>query len=258
MGTRCSSVTYLVSTMIRIILLVVGLASYVHSDGFKCETSGGCTFNAGLGAVDCSSDCTCGDTMADQCSRPHPTTAVHVETIDDCMANCQVFALEGRCKFIIFHYDNIDENCIIMNDAFDSYTAHCNVHAQALWGPLPKDGLANWADCVDGNTCPNDAIQHNCKTCTNCKDDKCRGFMYSDCEVHSLPLETADMESWDNCEAWARIRGAGTVGLFQREESHCELYGGIWDYDNFKENGFNRVCKVAMVELGTPTNCGGI
>merc|ERR1712179_25718 len=114
MGTHCSSATYLMSTMIRIILLVVGLASYVHSDGFKCETSGGCTFNAGLGAVDCSSDCTCGDTMADQCSRPHPTTAVHVETIDDCMANCQVFALEGRCKFIIFHYDNIDENCIIM------------------------------------------------------------------------------------------------------------------------------------------------
>merc|ERR1712080_807408 len=40
-------------------------------------------------------------------------------TIEDCMANCKVFALEDRCKFIIFHYDNIDENCIIMNDEMD-------------------------------------------------------------------------------------------------------------------------------------------
>merc|ERR1711909_88509 len=159
--------------MIRLIVLVAALASYVHSDDFACVTGTPCALSDG--AIECNGDCGCGDSTADECSRPHPTTAVHVDTIEDCMANCQVFALEDRCKFIIYHYDNIDENCIIMNEELDKYAGHCNVLGQALWSPTEKNGLAVWGGCTpDNNGCENDlpAPNNHCTACTDCSGDK--------------------------------------------------------------------------------------
>merc|ERR1712080_616561 len=83
MGTRWSgttSVNYLGSTMFRLsLLLVIGLTAYVHATDFTCETPTPC--EKVPGAVECSADCSCTDNVADQCSRPHPTTAVHVDTM---------------------------------------------------------------------------------------------------------------------------------------------------------------------------------
>merc|ERR1711981_907578 len=204
MGTHSSETTRVNnsrSTMIRTLALVAVLVSAVHSYDHICVTNEACKMVSD--GVDCSGDCGCGDNMADECGRPHPTTAVHVDTITDCMANCQVFALEQRCKFIIFHYDNIDENCIIMNDDFESYIGHCNRRGQAL--------------------------------------------------------ETDDNNSgWSQCEQFARIQKNATVAVFDMEQSHCEVYGGSYDYDNFVYEGFSRHCQQAMVKLGTdPVACGG-
>merc|ERR1711981_14634 len=259
MGTHSSETTRVNnsrSTMIRTLALVAVLVSAVHSYDHICVTNEACKMVSD--GVDCSGDCGCGDNMADECGRPHPTTAVHVDTITDCMANCQVFALEQRCKFIIFHYDNIDENCIIMNDDFESYIGHCNRRGQALWGNTKQAGKTRWSNCKNSNECNND-ITGVCTSCQDCKMDPCSGFMLSQCATDSLPLETDDNNSgWSQCEQFARIQKNATVAVFDMEQSHCEVYGGSYDYDNFVYEGFSRHCQQAMVKLGTdPVACGG-
>merc|ERR1711981_138053 len=207
MGTHSSETTRVNnsrSTMIRTLALVAVLVSAVHSYDHTCVTNEACKMVSD--GVDCSGDCGCGDNMADECGRPHPTTAVHVDTITDCMANCQVFALEQRCKFIIFHYDNIDENCIIMNDDFESYIGHCNRRGQALWGNTKQAGKTRWSNCKNSNECNND-ITGVCTSCQDCKMDPCSGFMLSQCATDSLPLETDDNNSgWSQCEQFAWIQ----------------------------------------------------
>merc|ERR1712080_218147 len=251
LGDLKLQVNYLGSTMFRLsLLLVIGLTAYVHATDFTCETPTPC--EKVPGAVECSADCSCTDNVADQCSRPHPTTAVHVDTIEDCMANCKVFALEDRCKFIIFHYDNIDENCIIMNDEMDAYTGHCNIRGQALWSPTPKTGLGVWGGC-NGDDCVNDA-NGNCNACTDCSTDPCRGFMLSACTYYSLPKETLEsMASWEQCENLARTNKPMTAVLYHREEQACELYGGAYDEWAPKPEGNMSPCTAAFVKLGVDT-----
>jgi len=243
--------------MIRFFILAIGVFSVAQSQsGSKtCATNQVCVPNPS-GAVDCLGDCSCRDTMADECGRPHPTTAVHTETISDCMANCQVFALEGRCKFIIWHFDNIDENCIIMNDEFEAYIGHCNQRGQALWGPNPGQGLARWEGCRDNNHCNNDGLpnKNSCNTCTDCTQEGCRGYILSDCNIYSDFVESSPQTTLGHCEIWARTTLQGTYAVFNREQGVCEVYGDVVDHDN---RGFERECKVAIVELGTdPIDCG--
>jgi len=198
----------------------------------------------------------CRDSMVDECSRPHPTTAIHVDTIHDCMNNCNVFALEGRCKFIIFHFDNIDENCVIMNDDFDQYIGHCNELGQPLWGQDQGEGIARWAGC-SGDTCKNNGAQpkSTCNTCTDCSDTGCRGYILSHCTIFSKVLEESDQTTFDHCEIWARTTGKGTYVHYDREQAVCQVYGE--KYDEWTESGFERDCEVAIVEFGTdPDACG--
>jgi len=232
------------------LLLVIGLTSYVHAADYTCESPSNCkVLQDGQGKiVECAGDCSCGDKVVDQCSRPHPTTAVHVNSIEDCMANCQVFALEDRCKFIIYHYDNIDENCIIMNDELDKYVGHCNVLSQALWSPTPNTGLAVFGGCKDENTCNNGV---NCHACTDCSTDKCSGFMLSDCNIASDPQETQTTATWGNCETLSRISSETTAVVFTREQQSCDYYGGVYNEDDFNPKGIMRSCKAAFAALGT-------
>lgn len=239
--------------MLRVaLLLVIGLTSYVHSADYTCESPSNCKILPdGAGEiVECSGDCGCADKIVDQCSRPHPTTAVHVNSIEDCMANCQVFALEDRCKFIIYHYDNIDENCIIMNEELDKYAGHCNVLGQALWSPTAGTGLGVWGGCTPGNGCVND-IGNHCTACTDCSADKCSGFMLSGCTYFSDPQETEDTASWEQCERFARLAGPATAAYFTREEQRCEYYGGVYDENDFNPAGNMRHCTTAFATLAT-------
>lgn len=240
--------------MLRVaLLLVIGLTSYVHSADYTCESPSNCkVLPDGKGEIiECAGDCGCGDKIADQCSRPHPTTAVHVNSIEDCMANCQVFALEDRCKFIIYHYDNIDENCIIMNEELDKYAGHCNILGQALWSPTPNTGLSVWGGCKESpdNGCING--MGNCDTCTDCNADKCAGFMLSGCLFFSEPLETSSFEDFANCEKFARVKDAATAVLFKREETSCEYYGGVYDENDWNPAGNMRHCTTAFATLET-------
>merc|ERR1712055_31867 len=248
MGTQ---VVYTCSfTMLRVgLLLVIGLTSYVRAADYTCDTASTCQVVDGH--VRCAGDCGCADQIVDECSRPHPTTAVHVNSIGDCMANCQVFALEGRCKFIIYHYDNIDENCIIMNDDLDKYVGHCNVLGQALWSPTANTGLSVFGGCTpSGDGCANDLLNH-CTKCTDCKTDKCSGFMLSGCLIESDPQETQVATEWGICENFARANPAATAVVFTREQQTCDFYGGIYNEDDFIYDGISRSCTTAFAALGT-------
>jgi len=258
--------------MMRLLILVVCVFSYVRAQaGLQtCAANVACQEPAN-GAVDCAGDCGCRDNIVDECGRPHPTTGLHVSSIQECMTQCQVFALEDRCKFIIFHYDNIDENCLIMNNVFDDYVGHCNQRGQPLWGLNPGQGLARWEGCLNDETCNNDSPlpAHTCNSCTDCGADGCRGFMLSDCNIFSDPLETSPQTSFKNCEIFARTtgqttgvdgktehEGQSTYVFYNEEQAECAVYGDVYNEAEGLYHGFDRVCEVAFVELGTdPVNC---
>jgi len=265
MGSPASETSF---TMLRLLVLVVAVSSGVLSlsadppEPKICKDPAPCTELSG--SIECMGDCDCGDTMADECGRPHPTTAVHVSSIVDCMANCQVFALEDRCKFIIFHYDNIDENCIIMNNEFDDYIGHCNIRGSALWSSTEGEGIGRFKDdgapvCKSPTECANDLTGEyaKCKSCKDCSADACSGFMLSDCQIFSKFQERSEILTWDTCEIFGRNRAKSTFALFNKEEGFCEVYGD--ELDGVDGDGVDRECKVAMVKLGTdPIACGGL
>ena len=56
----------------------------------------------GQASVPCGSIAHSGRPSLADCSEPHATTKVKAASLDECLAECEVFALEGRCKFVIF------------------------------------------------------------------------------------------------------------------------------------------------------------
>jgi len=236
------------------LLLVISALYRADAITTKCSapTAGLCHQPNGANFVECTGDCNCSDKMYGQCQTPTPVTSVHVDSIAECMAFCQVFAMEDRCKFFIFDYDNVDENCALMDDDMASYSDHCLMRGSPLWTPTAGTGIG---DCSPDNNCDIsgcncnsqccwDSPLNGCSKCDNCQNDPCKGFKWVDCTIDSnAELESEVRQSWGLCEMFGRLQA--TYVTYQLEEQTCITWGSG-----------RRTCKKVMVTVDTSlTNC---
>merc|ERR1712080_417759 len=171
----------------------------------------------------CEKDCGCNDFTRDTCHRAHPTTIIHTDTLGDCMANCQVFALEDRCKFIIFEYEPVNQNCKLMNDDMTKYLHGCAASGQPLHNHKQQNELME--DCSNCNDCGG--------ACMSCKDEPCFEYVDIGCDFVLTAEEISNQGSYLDCVSYCKTHKKdltyafyegeqlGTCFCYTSGERHC-------------------------------------
>merc|ERR1719454_2099651 len=142
-----------------IFLATVGLVySQSHCSAFDSDSNFG-------------RDCTCGDKAFDSCKEPNTNDKFHVNTIDECKFQCDLFNSFGACDWFLYYQGGgMDENCHLFGPGKEGLTDFlntCTVRGGALRNSDDKCLEAvNW--CENTGICPG-----GCATCT---DDPCNGY----------------------------------------------------------------------------------
>merc|ERR1719350_415455 len=116
-------------------------------------------------------DCTCADKAFGECDEPSAGDAVHVNTWQECKAQCDLFFSFGACDWWLFNAVNgMDENCHLFNperEPMTDYLGSCNI----VMGPL--------FDNADNQL-------------TDCSKDGCEGYVESECAKKGIEVDTAE------------------------------------------------------------------
>merc|ERR1719209_498973 len=138
-------------------VLLLALVGLVYSESHCSGAVGG----SGLEGR----DCTCADKAFGECDEPAAQDSVHVNTWQECKAQCDLFASFQMCEWWLFNEVNgMDENCHMFNidrESMPDYLGSCNL----IMGPL-----------FDKNDDP----------LTDCNGDTCYGYVESECAKKGL------------------------------------------------------------------------
>merc|ERR1712045_150560 len=142
-----------------IFLATVGLVySQSHCSAFDSDSNFG-------------RDCTCGDKAFDSCEEPNTNDKFHVNTIDECKFQCDLFNSFGACDWFLFYQGGgMDENCHLFGpgkEGLSDFLNTCTVRGGALRNADDKC-LEEVDYCDNTGICPG-----GCATCT---DDPCNGY----------------------------------------------------------------------------------
>merc|ERR1712123_100712 len=102
----------------------------------------------------------CGDFSFTNCHDPQPSQDLHVDTLEECIQNCDIFATFNSCDYITY-IDGPNENCKIMvgpgtpQQEMNNYLEACGMTGQ----PMTTDGTSD-GQCVEG---PGDECALSCK-----------------------------------------------------------------------------------------------
>merc|ERR1711922_77365 len=81
-------------------------------------------------------DCTCGDKAFDSCEEPNTNDKFHVDTIDECKFQCDLFNSFGACDWFLFYQGGgMDENCHLFGpgkEGLSDFLNTCTVRGGAL------------------------------------------------------------------------------------------------------------------------------
>merc|ERR1712045_981367 len=134
-----------------IFLATVGL---VYSDSHCSAVSDANGANTGR-------DCTCGDKGYNDCDEPNTNDKFHVNTIDECKFQCDLFKSFGACDWF--------GPC---KEGLSDFLNTCTVRGGALRNADDKC-LEEVDYCANPGICPG-----GCATCT---DDPCNGYAETGC-----------------------------------------------------------------------------
>merc|ERR1711970_408732 len=166
-------------------------------------------------------DCDCGDWFYDNCHAPPSTIAVHADSLQECSANCKVFASMDQCKYYTYDINGYhDENCLLYQTSPDNLLQACGIQGQPLYNSAGES-----------------------ITTESCASDPCRGYRSLDCLLTSFPVSSSWESSGEECAAMCR-GGAATYSVYTQESTRCECY----------DSG-ERECAYLMLDLETPITC---
>merc|ERR1712038_857095 len=158
-----------------ILLATVGLVySQSHCSAFDSDSNFG-------------RDCTCGDRAFDDCDEPNTNDKFHVNSIDECKFQCDLFNSFGACDWFLYYgAQGMDENCHLFGPGKESMTDYvnsCNLQGGALRNS--NDECINDVDwCDDSSRCPG--------KCASCSSDACNGYVETGCSKKGDESATSD------------------------------------------------------------------
>lgn len=198
-------------------------------------------------------DCACKDITYEFCKEPTANQELHVNSIKDCIDNCDLFANFGQCDYLLYYGDNgKDENCQLISgengETIERYLESCRIVGQPL-----RDSFDN---CISGFA-TNGCSQQNCgnsqcHTCT--KDGPCKLYSETECTINNSPGETVDgiIPSIDVCLTFctkSQAYSPWTYFTYDKEAQKCICY-----------NGAEHSCGIKVVPQGLSyediMNCG--
>merc|ERR1711899_227464 len=145
-------------------------------------------------------DCNCVDSSFAECSESAHPDSFHVDSLEECIFQCNLFVQFEGCDYLIYTGDSgEDENCHLHQGdfTFQDYFNTCSMSGQ----PVFNDQDNCFANSQD--ECPSEACQGDCQQCgiDSPDDQDCWGVRESDCSMttagHKIPRE---VESRDECQ----------------------------------------------------------
>merc|ERR1712189_106292 len=188
----------------------------------------------------------CGDYSYNICHDPPPAQELHVDSLEECIQNCDLFGQFEQCDYIMYYGDKgTDENCKLIADPnsegepeaeMQKYLDNCRVTGQ----PLTVNGAQS------GTCIPNPHWQNcsaNCADCLTCNKNTCDGYQQTMCDHSGDPDETIEsLPNMGACFTALNINQDSnkfTYMLFDAEQEECLGY---------KEP--NVTCKIEVVRYG--------
>jgi len=189
-------------------------------------------------------DCTCGDRSYKSCLEPGAQVSLHVDDLEECILNCDLFATMNQCDWIIFYNRGPDENCrlIANGETMEEYLNSCNIKGQPVHF---QNGNCMSAITLPGDLCTNEDYCPG-ETCTACDpNEECeKNYHESECTLtENAVLEVeVDNNSFDGCT---------TNGIIQSKSN--DLTYVTWDKMAEKCDGYAkgaRNCDIQVIKVG--------
>jgi len=183
-------------------------------------------------------DCSCSDVSYNDCSEPHPATSLHVEGIEECIANCELFHTFDQCDFLIFYTHGPHDNCRLIKaeETFEEYLHSCSKYGH----PLFDTDSQCYTDSQD--SCPTSL----CEFCHSCPSEvlhnQCSGVRETGCSMLSPGHQTTATNQTDCqyiCTKEAATKDWTYFTYHFGEHSSCTCY----------KSG-ERDCQVQVVKAG--------
>jgi len=169
-------------------------------------------------------DCTCRDVSFEFCQIPVPAQELHVDTLEECIQNCDLFGQFGQCNYLLFLGKSTDENCkLIAQTEITEYLNTCRLVGQPL-----RDAKGN---CMASFIAEDGCSKVNCDECHLCDSDfdvHCANYAETECLKEGVPGETvASAPNFDMCLAICtnlQDSNGFTYVTYEREKQECVCY----------------------------------
>merc|ERR1719278_2017201 len=154
-------------------------------------------------------DCSCSDKSFEGCDEPPTGDKVHVNTWQECKAQCDLFASFQMCEWWLFNEVNgMDENCHMFNidrESMPDYLGSCNL----IMGPL-----------FDKNDDP----------LTDCNGDTCYGYVESECAKKGIEVDIApNLPSSEACQTVMTSRSSTNTITYYMYDVRAKVCKGYSD-----------------------------
>jgi len=180
-------------------------------------------------------DCSCTDFSYEGCNVPSGEESSHTETLEECIATCDLFASFGSCAWLRFdQVQGEDENCHMYSPSRESmkeYLDTCNKRGRPTRNTEKTcyiDSSLPGADsfCGDTKRCPGPG---GCKTCdVDDASDPCSGIRETECSYASAGSDVSNSAPSEHaCSLFCALRGVeneATYLTFAERETKCDCY----------------------------------
>merc|ERR1712215_50977 len=207
--------------------------------------------STGISAQQCNPDnrdCSCKDTSYDICHTPPASQEMHVGSLQECIEGCDLFGGFGKCNFLLYFGDDIDENCKLISDStLKEYLDACRVVGQPL-----KDINGQCIQGLQADACSFIGCDTGCHTCDS--TEACGMYTETECEKLGSPGETSNqIPDYTTCLSLCTSQQQSnpfTYVVYDKEAQECICY----------PDGL-RSCQIIAVPFGLNINqvdrCGG-
>merc|ERR1719184_417012 len=146
-------------------------------------------------------DCTCGDKAFNECDEPETNDKFHVNSIDECWFQCDLFHGFNACDWFLYYgVGGMDENCHLFGpgkEPMTDFVNSCNLQGGAIRNT--DDACINPVSFCDvPSLCPGN--------CASCNDDPCEGYIETGTVVLKAP----------------QVKRKGPIECHTFPESKCE------------------------------------
>merc|ERR1711990_747724 len=176
-------------------------------------------------------DCACSDFSYEGCYTPTGGDATHVNNLEECIEQCDLFATFGMCAWLRFNQVNgEDENCHLYapeGESMKDYLDSCNTRARPTRNTENTcyiDNTDKTGFCDNPSICPG-----GCKTCdVDDTTDPCNGVRMTECAYKEDGTDASNsMSNEEGCSLFCTQRGVmydATYLTYAVREEKCFCY----------------------------------